>query len=80
MGVGSVVLLTGMVWVAGRWSEGKNLTEAFAIGAFFVILGLSILNMMNDTLALTFAVLLLITAVIRYGISIGRGIGWSETQ
>lgn len=78
MGVGSVVLLTGMVWIAGRWSEGKNLTEAFAVGAFFVILGLAFLNQMNDTFALTFAVLLLITAVIRYGLSISKGIGWSE--
>lgn len=80
MGVGSVVLLTGMIWVAGRWSENKNLTEAFAVGVFFVVLGLSFLNMMDDTLALTFAVLLLITATIRYGMSISKGIGWSESQ
>lgn len=78
MGAGTVMLLTGMVWIAGRWSEGTDLTETFAVGAVVTVIGIAIVNAMSDTLALTFAILLLVASLLRYGLSISRGIGWSE--
>ena len=78
MGAGPIMVLTGIVWVAGRWSEGKNLTDTFAIGAFVTVLGVAIVNAMYDTLAVAFAVLLLVASLLRYGLSISRGIGWTE--
>lgn len=78
MGAAPVMLFTGIVWVAGRWSEGKDLTDTFAVGAFVTLLGVAVINAMSDTLALTFAVLLLVASLLRYGLSISRGIGWSN--
>lgn len=78
MGAGTVMLMTGIVWVSGRWSEGTDLTDSFAVGAFVTLLGVAIVNAMSDTLALTFAILLLVASLLRYGLSISRGIGWSE--
>lgn len=78
MGPGAVIILTGIVWIAGRWSEGKDLTDTFAVGGVVTVLGLAIMNALSETFALAFAVLLLIASLLRYGLSISRGIGWSE--
>lgn len=78
MGAGSLMILTGIVWVSGRWSEGSDLTDTFFVGAFATLLGVAIMNAMSDTLAMMFAALLLIASLLRYGLSISRGIGWSE--
>lgn len=74
----TVIVVTGIVLVAGRWSEGKSLTDSFGVGAFVVLLGIAIMNAMSETLALAFSVLILITSLLRYGLSISRGIGWSQ--
>ena len=71
------MIVTGMIWVGGRWSEGTQLDDRFAVGTFVVVLGIAITNAMAPTLALTFAILLLVTAILRYGLSITKGIGWS---
>ena len=73
----TVVVITGIVLVAGRWAEGKELTDSFGVGAFVTLLGVAVLNSMSETLGLAFAVLLLITSLLRYGLSILRGIGWT---
>jgi len=74
----TVLIITGIIWVSGRWSEGQSLTDTFAVGAFVTVLGVAITNSFAPTLALTFAILLLITSLLRYGLSISRGIGWSQ--
>lgn len=68
----------GLIVVAGRWSQGKGLDAKALLGAGFLAIGLTILASINEPLARGFALLVLVSVLLTYGISIFKKAGLSK--
>lgn len=71
-------IASGIIVVAGTWSEGKGINARALLGASFLAIGLSILSSINDELARGFAVLVLVSVLLRYGLSITKKAGFTK--
>ena len=80
MNTTNAAVATGIIVTAGRWSEGKGIDLKVAIGVTVFALGLALLSGANEKLAQQFSVLVLVTALLRYTISITKGIGLSGKE
>lgn len=60
------VLLSGVVAVTGRWSQGKTLDPTMVIAVFFLALMLAIFEEVSEELAQAFALLILISFTFAY--------------
>jgi hypothetical protein len=67
----SVVATSGIV-LLGRWAEGKQLDVKIIVGASVLTIGLAIMASANEKFAEQFALLLLVTAALRYVIPITK--------
>jgi hypothetical protein len=68
-------VLTGLVVVLGQWSENKKLSIRVVIGVTVLAIFLSILDSTRADLAKAFGVLILVGAVLRYGVPLTKKLG-----
>ena len=66
---------TAGIVVLGRWAEGDTVSFRIVMGASFVAFSLSVMEGSAETLAEQLAVLILVGAFLRYGISIIKWTG-----
>ena len=78
MNTTSSVVLTGVVVTAGRWAQGKGLTMHVVVGAGFLTIALAALSQVNEGLASQFGVLILVGAVLVYGVDIAKKTGLAK--
>jgi hypothetical protein len=69
---------SGIIVTAGLWAEGKPFSVKVALGAGFLAIGLAILSGINDQLARGFALLVLISVLLRYGVAISKKTGLAK--
>jgi hypothetical protein len=69
---------SGIIVTAGLWAEGKGFSVKVALGAGFLAIGLSILSGINEGLARGFALLVLISVLLRYGVAIAKKTGLAK--
>lgn len=70
-------VLTGVIVVLGRWSEGKTVEIKTVIAVTILALFLSLMEQGNAKLANGFALLIIIAATMRYAIPITKKLGIS---
>lgn len=75
MNATSAAVLTGLIVVAGNWSQGKPMTMRIAIGIVAMTLFLTILNESVPEVANKLAVLVVVSAVFLYGMPIAKKAG-----
>lgn len=71
----TAAVATGVVVAIGRWSQKKKFDSKVIVGTAVVALFLAILGSSNEKLASQFAVLILVAAVLTYGVDIGKSLG-----
>lgn len=71
----NAAVLTGITVVLGRWAEGKKLTINIVIGVTVLAVFLSILESTRGDLAKAFGMLILVGAVLRYGVPLTKKLG-----
>lgn len=69
------VIATGLVVTVGRWSDEKKLDVKMFVGFGVLAVFFAVMQSANDKLAQQFALLVLVTAVLLYGVPIGKKIG-----
>lgn len=69
------VITTGIVVTVGRWSQEKELNMKMFIGFGALAIFLSVMQAGNEKLASQFAALILVSAVLIYGVAIGKKLG-----
>lgn len=69
-----LVLLSGVVVVAGRWTQNKPLDLPAVVALFFLAIMVSILSQVNEEIGRGFAVLILVSVVYVYGRDIASAI------
>lgn len=74
MNVTSIILLAGILVVAGQWAQGKNLDIKIGIGVAFVAIALSAMAQANQELAVQFAWLIFVGAFVFNGIPLFKAI------
>lgn len=62
-----IVLLSGAIVVAGRWTQGKGIDLPGVVALFFLAGMIAILSEVNQDIGRAFAALLLIAVVYTYG-------------
>jgi hypothetical protein len=72
------VVLTGVVVTAGRWSKGQGITTKVVVGAGFLTVALAAMSQVNAGLAQQFGLLVLIGAVLVYGVDIAKKTGLAK--
>jgi hypothetical protein len=72
MNTTSAAVLTVVVVGTGRFAEDKPFDPKLAIAAAALALSLAALSQANEPLASQFGTLILVGAVLRYGVSIGK--------
>jgi hypothetical protein len=72
------VVLTGVVVTAGRWSRGEGITMRVVVGAGFLTVVLAALSQVNSGLASQFGVLILVGALLVYGVDIAKKTGLAK--
>jgi hypothetical protein len=72
------LLLTFLTVGGGRIAENNDpvFTSRIVVGGTIVILGVAMTNAFSPQLATAFALLILVVAFLRYGISLMRSIGF----
>lgn len=75
MDITTSVAATGITVVAGQWSREKSIgiKQFFALGILAIFL--AIMESENEKLAQQFAMLILVSAVLIYGVDIGKKLG-----
>lgn len=68
------VVLTGVVVGAGHIVREKKVPSKVFVGVGFLAIALAAMNEVNAELASQFAVLILVGAVLMYGVDIGNGL------
>lgn len=69
------VLITCAVVTAGKWAEKKKLDTHVIAGGAFLAVGLAVLDNAQPSLASGLAILIMVSALLRYGGSIVHGLG-----
>lgn len=69
------VVATGVVVTVGEWASEKRLGIKVFVGLAAVAIFLSVMQAGNDKLAQQFATLILVSAVLIYGVPIGKKLG-----
>lgn len=69
---------SGIIVTAGLWAEGKSFSAKVALGAGFLAIGLAILSGIDDKLARGFALLVLVSVLLRYGTAIAKKTGLAK--
>lgn len=69
------VVATGVVVTVGQWSQEKRLTMKVFVGIAALAIFLSIMESGNEKLAQQFGMLILVSAVLIYGVPIGKKLG-----
>lgn len=69
---------SGIIVTAGLWAEGKSFSVKVALGAGFLAIGLAILSGIDDKLARGFALLVLVSVLLRYGTAIAKKTGLAK--
>jgi predicted membrane channel-forming protein YqfA (hemolysin III family) len=69
------VITTGVVVTAGRWSQEKPVEMRIFIGMGILAIFLAVMQASNNKLAEQFATLILVSAVLIYGVPIGKKLG-----
>lgn len=80
MDTSTSALLTGVIVTAGQWSNGKGVTARVILGSCFLALVLSVLSEANEKLAKQFGLVILVTAVLHYGVSVTDSMGLTNTK
>jgi len=75
MDVTTSAIATALTVTVGRWSQGKQLTMQMIFGFVILTIFLAVMQDANSKLAQQFALLILITAVLIYGVDIGKKVG-----
>lgn len=71
----NAAVLTGLTVTLGRWAEGKKLSINVVIGVTVLAIFLSVLESTRGDLAKAFGMLILVGAVLRYGIPLTKKLG-----
>jgi hypothetical protein len=66
------VIATGMVVALGRWSQEKKVDSKVVVGVGTTALFLALMSAENPKLGSQFATLILVSAVLVYGVPIGQ--------
>lgn len=74
----SAALLTGVIVVAGKWSEGKTPNIDNGIGVAGIAIGLALMDQANSKLATSFAWLIVLSVTIVYLPKIVKGAGLAK--
>lgn len=74
----SAALITGVMVVAGKWSEGKTPNIDNAIGVGGIAIGLALMEQANEKLATSFAWLIVLSVTIVYFPKIVKGAGLAK--
>jgi hypothetical protein len=69
------VVATGLVVGVGRWSQEKPVTIKMFVGLGATAIFLAVIAASDEGLASKFSLLLLISAVLYYGVPIGKKLG-----
>lgn len=69
------VMATGIVVTVGRWSQEKKLEFRIFVGFGFLAIFMAVMQSGNEKLAQQFAALVLVAAVMYYGVPIGQKLG-----
>lgn len=69
------VVATGLVVTVGRWADEKQIKMSMFVGFGAVAIFLAIMQDANEKLAAQFAALILVSAVLIYGVPIGKKLG-----
>lgn len=69
------VVATGVVVTVGRWADEKKVEPRIFIGLGALAIFLAVFQSGNEKIAQQFALLILVTAVLLYGVPIGRKLG-----
>lgn len=69
------VIATGVVVTTGRWAQEKQLNMKMFVGFGAVAIFLAVMQSGNEKLAEQFAALILVSAVLIYGVPIGKKLG-----
>lgn len=75
----TAAVLTGTVVTVGRWSQGKGLEAKVVIGAGVFAIGLSAIAGSQPAFAGQFGALVLVGALLTYGIPIAKALNSSST-
>jgi len=67
---------TGVIVIAGRWSLNQPIDIRVVTGGLFLAMSLSVLTQINENLAGTFGMSILIAALLMYSIPIATKLGW----
>jgi predicted MFS family arabinose efflux permease len=70
MNTTSLIVLTGLVVVVGRWAQGKNFDSKVVIGAVIVIIFLFVAQEFVPEVATPLAALALVAALLTYAVPI----------
>ncbi len=79
-GTTNAIALTGVLVTAGQWSEGKPLTPRVVIASGVLALFLAALSEANPALGSRFALLILISAFLRYAVPIFTKLGLGKEK
>lgn len=69
------VVATGVTVTVGQWASEKRLSIKVFVGIAAMAIFLSIMESGNEKLAQQFGVLILVSAVLIYGVPIGKKLG-----
>lgn len=69
-----LVMLSGVIVVAGRWTRGQPLDLPAVVALFFVAIMVSILTEVNEEIGRGFAILILVGVVYVYGQDIAKAV------
>lgn len=76
MEVTTTAVLTGAVVTAGRISQGKKISARVIVGAGILALVLSAINQGRPELASAFGMLILVGALLNYGVPLAQKLGF----
>lgn len=74
----SSVVLTGVIVTTGQWAKGKGITPRILLGLGFVAISLAVISQINDDLARGFALLIVLLALMMYGVPIAQKMGFAK--
>ena len=69
------VVATGVVVSVGRWADEKEIAPKMFIGLGILAVFLAVFQAGNEKLAQQFGTLILVSAILIYGVPIGKAVG-----
>lgn len=77
MGAVATGALTGAIVTTGVWAKGNDLSPRYLVSGAFLAVGLIVFENINPELAGKFGALILLGALLSYGIPIANAVGLS---